>query len=64
MRNRFQNFIKLYEASANSDAGGEYILPDNLPDVKRILHVMTNVRKNGTYSEPSSLSCDGAVKVY
>ncbi len=61
MRNRFQNFIKLYEASANSDAGGEYILPDNLPDVKRILHVMTNVRKNGTYSEPSSLSCDGEV---
>ncbi len=61
MSDRFQNFIKLYETTASADSGGEYILPDNMPDVKRILHVMTNVRKTGTYSDASSLYCEGEV---
>lgn len=61
MSNRFRNFIKLYGASATADAGGEYILPDNLPDVKKILHVMTNVRKTGSFSDASALVCEGEV---
>ena len=61
MSDRFQNFIKIYGAAATADAGGEFILPDNLPDVKRILHVMTNVRKTGTFSDASTLSCEGEV---
>ena len=61
MSDRYRNFIKVYGSSATADAGGEFILPDNLPDVKRILHVMTNVRKTGTFSDQSALTCEGEV---
>lgn len=61
MNNGYRDRIKLFSANLNADAGGEYILPDSMPDVKRIVHVFTYLKKAECYKEDRSASVEGAV---
>ena len=44
--------------TAAADAGGEYILLNDLPDVKKILHVFTKLKRNGCFFDPPGVTAD------
>ena len=61
MNNSFTNFKRIIKTSVPADAGGEYILPNDKPDVKRVVHVFSTAKKNGCYFDDQSVSADGEI---
>lgn len=58
MNKSFINWKRTAHMPAAAEAGGEYILPNDLPDVKRILHVFTDLKKNGCFFDPPGMTAD------
>ena len=55
----FINWRVSARTASSAETGGDFILPNDLPDVKRIVHVMTELRKTGSYIEDQTLSAEG-----
>ena len=58
MNKSFINWKRTAQMTSAADAGGEYILPNDLPDVKKILHVFTKLKKNGCFFDPPGITAD------
>ena len=58
MNKSFINWKRTAQMPALAEAGGEYILPNDLPDVKKILHVFTYLKKNGCFFDPPGVTAD------
>ncbi len=58
MDKSFINRKRTAKTQANPEVGGEYILPNDLPDVKRILHVFSRLKKNGCFFDPPGVTAD------
>lgn len=58
MNNSFTNWKRTAHMPSSAEAGGEYILPNDLPDVKKILHVFTKLKKNGCFFDPPAVTAD------
>ncbi len=58
-----ENFIcrKNFSGEEQTEAAQEYTLPDYFPDIKRILHVFSDVRKTGMYISDDKIEYDGCV---
>ena len=61
MNNSFTNWKRTVKTVASADAGGEYILYNDKPDVKRVVHVLSAVKKNGCYLSDKTVSADGEI---
>lgn len=61
MNNNFVNWKKTAQTETVADAGGEYILPNDLPDVKKILHIFTSLKENGTFFESPGVTADAEI---
>ena len=61
MNNSFTNWKRTIKIVSTADAGGEYILPNDKPDVKRIVHVLSAVKKNGCYSGDRDVTAEGEI---
>ena len=59
MNSSFINRKRIIKTVVTADAGGEFILPNDKPDVKRIVHVYSTAKKNGCYTDDQSVSADG-----
>ena len=59
MERGFINWRVSARTASSAETGGDFILPNDLPDVKRIVHVMTELRKTGSYIEDQTLSAEG-----
>ncbi|MBP5208498.1 MAG: hypothetical protein J6330_08585 [Clostridia bacterium] len=60
MNNGFINWTA-YSCDAVAEAGGEYILQNDLPDVRKIVHVCSQIKKNECYLEGQTASAEGTV---
>ncbi|MBQ7700339.1 MAG: LysM peptidoglycan-binding domain-containing protein [Clostridia bacterium] len=58
MNKSFINWKRTAQIPATAEAGGEYILPNDLPDVKKILHVFTNLKNNGCFFDAPGVTAD------
>lgn len=58
MNKSFINWKRTAQMPALSEAGGEYILPNDRPDVKKILHVFTKLKNNGCFFDPPGVTAD------
>ncbi|MBO4422639.1 MAG: hypothetical protein J5879_04330 [Clostridia bacterium] len=58
MNKSFVNWTMTARTDAVADAGGDFILPNDLPDVKRIVHCVTRINKSGCYSDGANLYAD------
>ena len=61
MNSSFTNWKRTVKTVASADAGGEYILYNDKPDVKRVVHVLSAVKKNGCYLSDKTVSADGEI---
>lgn len=55
----FAHNKKIFDDNLQADTGGEYILPDYLPDIKKILHVFTSAHETGRALDGEKLSTEG-----
>ena len=58
MNKSFINWKRTAQMPALAEAGGEFILPNDRPDVKKILHVFTSLKKNGCFFDPPGVTAD------
>ena len=58
-----ENFIcrKNFHGEDQTEVTQEYTLPDYFPDIKRILHVFSEVRKTGMYVSDDKIEYDGCI---
>ncbi len=58
-----ENFIckRNFSGEDQTEVTQEYTLPDYFPDIKRILHVFSDVRKTGMYISDDKIEYDGCV---
>ena len=59
MNSSFENWKEILKTTLNADASGEFILPNDLPDVKRILNVCTTYKKKECYLNNGELTAEG-----
>ena len=60
--NSFKNVKRTVKTVVSADSGGEYILPNDKPDVRRIIHVLSEVKKNGCFLDYQSVTAEAEIK--
>lgn len=60
--NSFKNVKRTVKTVVSADSGGEYILPNDKPDVRRIIHVLSKTKKNGCFLDNQSVTAEAEIK--
>ena len=61
LKNEMCVYNKLYEGAQESEQGGDFILPDFLPDIKQILLVRARPKYTGRYISGEKLEYEGEI---
>lgn len=60
--NSFKNVKRTVKTVVMAETGGEYILPNDKPDVRRIVHVLAKTKKNGCFLDDQSVTAEAEIK--
>ncbi len=55
-------YTLLYDGTVSTEAGGEYSLPDYLPDIRKILRIRAVPRVTGKYMNGETIELEGSVQ--
>ena len=61
LKNEMCVYSKLFDGVQESEQGGDFILPDFLPDIKQILHLRARPKYTGKYISGDKLEYEGEI---